>query len=91
MKGVNRMSRLGHFLGECGALAFMLAVLLVAPTRIQDHLAPEPAAQASPRKAETSPAPIWSKRCTDQRSHVIAHQADGGPWKVECHGKAGGR
>lgn len=37
-----------------------------------------------PRQAQVTPAPIYSKRCAARGLDFIAHQADGGGWKVHC-------
>lgn len=46
---------------------------------------------AAPRKAQTEPAPIWSKNCQKASGFLFASQADGGKWKVRCHQPRGTR
>ncbi len=67
-------------------VAAIVVALLTLPPHIEQTFSPEP--QAKPRQAETSPAPIWSRRCIERGQTMIAHQADGGPWIVHCTGKA---
>lgn len=58
-----------------------VGALLVAPPYIEQALAPEPAPAA--RRIDPV-APIWSWRCMASGRAIVAHQSDGGPWRVHC-------
>lgn len=62
------------------ALAFMVWAVLILPPYIEQRRAPDPPAA----RPQPSPAPIWSARCTRAGKTMVAHQADGGPWVVQC-------
>lgn len=62
--------------------ALVTLMFLYVPPAVQRMVAPEPVAK--PSIAEVSPAPIWSRRCEERGLTMVAHQADGGPWRVSC-------
>ncbi len=74
------------FLPRAFFAAAIVLTLLTLPPHIEQTLAPE--AIILPRGTEASQAPIWSRRCAERGQTMIAHQADGGPWIVQCTGKA---
>ena len=73
-----------EFLQRAAGVAFLVVVMLGLPDQLERRVAPEPAPRA--RHAEPWPAPVWSRRCAEQGRTYIAHQADGGPWRVPCTG-----
>lgn len=80
------MTRLGP---QALYVAMFTIAFLTLPDQLERKVAPE--TLSLPRGAEASQAPIWSKRCAGQGLGMIAHQADGGPWKVACTGPAARR